>query len=261
MTFNVRSGPNKQKFSVHKELLGRKSPALKAAFDGRFKEGHTNEMNLPEDDLEAFSLLVSWLYTSHIPRQRANPEGDMTAATAQYFHLFVLAGKYLIPDLEKCCYTAIHQLLGTKTMPDLLFLEELFNIELSSSRLKFYMINVCAYFMLQEKVVNKPFEDFLKSHSKFAAYLCRVIVWWARLGAQFNSLLQDHPELQPSFRRYFTTRTEGDEFEVAERLTKFLEDELDASKAKKKAKLSHGSARATGGSTAKMVKRERASIR
>jgi hypothetical protein len=197
-------------------------------------------MDLSEDDPEAFSLLVSWLYTNSIPFQWANPEGDMTAATALYFHLFVLADKYLIPDLEKSCYTAIHQLLGTKTMPDLLFLEELFNIELSSPRLKFYITNVCAYFMTQEKVVNKPFEDFLKSHSEFAAYLCRVIVWRVRLGTQFNSLLQDHPELQPSFHCYIATSTEGDEFEVAERLTKFFEDELDASKAKKKAELSHG---------------------
>jgi hypothetical protein len=239
VTLNVGSGPNKQKFSVHKELLGRKSPALKAAFDGRFKEGHTNEMELPEDDPEAFSLLVSWLYTNRIPRQRANPE-DTTAATALYFRLFVLADKHLIPDLEESCYVAIKSLLGTMIMPDLMFLEELFATEMASPRLKFYIANVCAHFMLQAKeTVNKSFEEFLESHSKFAAYLCRVVAWRMRLGPE-TRIVRLHPTSLGCFFNYFVTGIKGDEFEVAEKIEKKFEDKLDALKVKMKARLSHG---------------------
>jgi len=56
-----------KKFTVHKALLCESSDFFKKGFMGGFKEAQEKEMSLPEDNPEAFSLFLDWLYTHTLP--------------------------------------------------------------------------------------------------------------------------------------------------------------------------------------------------
>lgn len=64
-------GANRKKVSIHKKLICNKFDFFDKAFNGGFKEG-SGIMELPEDDEDAISHLVSWLYTEELLR----PEFD-----------------------------------------------------------------------------------------------------------------------------------------------------------------------------------------
>jgi hypothetical protein len=63
-TATIYVGPDRQEFKVSKDLLCYVSPFFKAAFEGEFKEGKEQTMELLEDDVEAFSHVVSYMYRS-----------------------------------------------------------------------------------------------------------------------------------------------------------------------------------------------------
>ncbi|KAF3129163.1 hypothetical protein TWF569_010601 [Orbilia oligospora] len=59
----VFSGPERQEFNLHRGILSVNSEFFKIACQpGRFKEGNSGEIELPEIKAEVFSLVVTWLY-------------------------------------------------------------------------------------------------------------------------------------------------------------------------------------------------------
>lgn len=58
-------GPKRKEITVHKNLICAVSEVFKAAFDGSFAEGTSNEMYLPEDEPQSAQDLVSYCYRGH----------------------------------------------------------------------------------------------------------------------------------------------------------------------------------------------------
>ena len=53
---------SEDKYIVHKDLICFYSPFFDKAFNGRFLEGETQEMKLPEVSSAIFGIFVHWLY-------------------------------------------------------------------------------------------------------------------------------------------------------------------------------------------------------
>ncbi|KAL9121217.1 MAG: hypothetical protein Q9187_002226 [Circinaria calcarea] len=62
----VLIGREKVKFELHKGLLMYYSEYFRGAFNGSFKEAEENTVHLPEEKVEVFKLVNSWLYTRHL---------------------------------------------------------------------------------------------------------------------------------------------------------------------------------------------------
>jgi len=102
-TVTLRVGNAKVPFQVHLGILCDASPVFNAAFHGGFSEGLKRSMNLPEDDPEAFELLVQWLYlkTYNIPQFVGKPHDDDQIGFMHLARLYVAADKYGIIGLMK----------------------------------------------------------------------------------------------------------------------------------------------------------------
>jgi len=51
-------GPERKLFNLHEDLLCNRSEYFRSAFKGSFKEGSEKEIDLEEEDSEAFALLA-----------------------------------------------------------------------------------------------------------------------------------------------------------------------------------------------------------
>ncbi|KAF7886977.1 uncharacterized protein EAF02_003624 [Botrytis sinoallii] len=83
-------------FQLHKSILCEKVPYFEKMFNGNFEEGTTNSATLPEDDPEAFNILISWIYSDQV-----FPVGlrECTHETWCVGKLYLLADKLCLPDL------------------------------------------------------------------------------------------------------------------------------------------------------------------
>ncbi|KAL9620201.1 MAG: hypothetical protein Q9160_005210 [Pyrenula sp. 1 TL-2023] len=89
-----------REFHLHKKLMTSQSPFFEGAFrDTGFIEGQTQSLRLPENDPDAFELLVHWLYTNNLPdpkKQAAQENG-----IAFIINFFLLADRVLLGDRVK----------------------------------------------------------------------------------------------------------------------------------------------------------------
>src|SRR4051812_28703059 len=88
-------GPEKKSFLVHKNTICDAVEAFAKMFRGAFKEAETNRTEFPEDDPDAFGLLIQWCY-----RGDCLPEfGDSTGPEEcrKRIRLYCLAEKYCLP--------------------------------------------------------------------------------------------------------------------------------------------------------------------
>jgi hypothetical protein len=75
-------------FSVHEHLLIEYAEYFRAALEpGRWQEGTTKTVKMPEDKPEVFDLYVSWLYTRTLPTvpDHADVDADPFPAGDQVF--------------------------------------------------------------------------------------------------------------------------------------------------------------------------------
>lgn len=58
---------NKQQcFSVHKGILCKRVPYFDRMFGASWKEGREGIASFPEDSIEAFDLLLEWIYSAQV---------------------------------------------------------------------------------------------------------------------------------------------------------------------------------------------------
>jgi hypothetical protein len=99
-------GPEKEAFLIHKEVAVQYSPVFKAAFNSDFVEGQTQTYNLEEAKVEAFSLVVQWLYgkvfrpcltREEIDSLRGSPNRhSLTAVQQESLKRIVLHSEFLV---------------------------------------------------------------------------------------------------------------------------------------------------------------------
>ncbi|KAF7949360.1 uncharacterized protein EAE97_002869 [Botrytis byssoidea] len=92
----------KQKFTLHKQLLCESVEYFRAAFSaGGFRESQTSSMDMPEDDPEAFELFIHWLYRGEVRRATELTDID------QFLQLYIFAEKLCLNGLANKTMDAI----------------------------------------------------------------------------------------------------------------------------------------------------------
>ena len=94
----IHVGPQRKNFHIHRDVLIDRSAFFKAALLGNFLEAQTQELSFPEDDEEAFTQLVKWIYTTNPPHRPQDEPGLLSCLA-----LFTLAEKYLQEYLCNLC--------------------------------------------------------------------------------------------------------------------------------------------------------------
>jgi len=103
---------NGEKIKAHKTILFARSTYFERMFDSDMKENLSDEVEVPDDDPEAFRGMLRYLYGGVAP-----PNLDDIA-----MDLFVLADKYGLEKLKTTCKTSIFANLGADTVVDALLL-------------------------------------------------------------------------------------------------------------------------------------------
>lgn len=103
-TKNTASAENPMKYIIHKEFFCYYSPFFKAAFNGNFKEGQTQEMRISAD-VVAFGVVVNWLYS-----QKIMISGDNELILSTLARAWILADRFLIPKLQNQIMHGIHEI-------------------------------------------------------------------------------------------------------------------------------------------------------
>ena len=98
-TVSLYVGQDHQCFVVHKNLLCHVVPFFSKAFDSGFTESTTSEMLLPDEDPQASSLFLVWLYKGLLPLVDASQIKEYPID--DYVRLYIMA--------EKCCLRALQK--------------------------------------------------------------------------------------------------------------------------------------------------------
>ncbi|KAK5284387.1 hypothetical protein LTR40_000407 [Exophiala xenobiotica] len=94
VTFVV--GKEKREFYAHQGILVSSSPYFKSCLEGGFKEATTKRIELPEDDVSGFKLLITWLYTDQFKQKYLfDDPGAFVSMRA-----WTLGDKFMIPEFQ-----------------------------------------------------------------------------------------------------------------------------------------------------------------
>jgi hypothetical protein len=105
---DIYVGPQSQLFRVHKSFLTSKIPSFEKMFSNEFKEAKKNKAIFPEDDPEAFEILIEWVYTGilrplgHLTDEVGNKIKDDDGSfilTWNFYRTYGLANKLCINSL------------------------------------------------------------------------------------------------------------------------------------------------------------------
>lgn len=80
-------GPKRKKFTVHKKLLCDRYEYFSKAFHGNFQEAQEGVMHLPDDDADAVSSLVDFLYRGTVPKITEEPK-EPSRPLRRLYYLF-----------------------------------------------------------------------------------------------------------------------------------------------------------------------------
>lgn len=93
-------GPDREEFKLSKELLCHVSPFFKAAFEGDFKEGQEQTMELLDDDVEAFGYVVTYLYRANFGSAPLG-DWDFKLKLPTLIYVLELAERFQVPDVKE----------------------------------------------------------------------------------------------------------------------------------------------------------------
>lgn len=132
----------KVKFHVHRKVLCDKIPFFKAMFMGEFSEAATQTATLPEDNPEAFKLLVTWVYTGSL----ASDTFDEKSSLQPLFHLFILGEKLCLPGPMDLAIDLLVELLRKHSMwPSLECICEKYETTYVNSKLRLFLARIVVW--------------------------------------------------------------------------------------------------------------------
>ena len=142
-------GAEQKKYHLHRDLICDRSDYFSACFTGNFKEAQQKELSLPEVDVEAFDLCVSWLYG--VPSKKIGSDNDLPA----HLSLYVLANKLCLEYLQNETMDHILRFHRT-TCPvhiDYQHLRYLYRNTSDREPIRHYAVNLAAWTTVWEEVV------------------------------------------------------------------------------------------------------------
>ncbi|TGO44417.1 hypothetical protein BCON_0523g00040 [Botryotinia convoluta] len=110
----VGTGFDQVVFNVHKTILCQKIAFFDKMFNGKFLEGITHSAKMPEDNIEAFKLMLGWVYSGAIEPGIGLTFADGNSASTPLLELLILAEKYDINPLVDATMDYLINLLQEK---------------------------------------------------------------------------------------------------------------------------------------------------
>ena len=108
-------GESKKTFKVHSGLLSGKSEFFRAAFEGKFREGQDQRIELPETSETTFRGLLLWCYTGQVLESSENPTDVPLRSLVSLYAFADFCG---IPKLQDDTIDQIvNTLVAGRTMP------------------------------------------------------------------------------------------------------------------------------------------------
>lgn len=104
-----------KRFLIHKQLLCDRMEYFNKMFNGQFKEGIEQKGSFPEDDIEAWGLMVEWVYrdiSAAMPFASKSRE-EKKATILSLYKAVGLAEKYVIWKLQISSWTTSSPIFGT----------------------------------------------------------------------------------------------------------------------------------------------------
>ncbi|EMR87097.1 hypothetical protein ACHAPC_006964 [Botrytis cinerea] len=112
----VGTGFDRAVFNIHKTVLCEKIAFFDKLFNGNFLESITHSAKMPEDNIEAFKLMLGWVYRGVIePGVNLTFDDDKTTKTP-LLELLILAEKYDITPLVDATMDYLINVLREKRM-------------------------------------------------------------------------------------------------------------------------------------------------
>ncbi len=119
-TVNFYVGPEEKHYPLPKLLVFHYSPVFDRAFNGPFKEGTTQSMNLPEDTIEDFEGMAEYMLHGNLENTLSH-NGAGGKVVRKYISFLVYADKYQLGDVSQSIYEPLKSDLikeGTKGWDD-----------------------------------------------------------------------------------------------------------------------------------------------
>ena len=146
-------GQRRQLLNAHKSILTKIDYFAKCLNDDRFAEGRLNEVELPEDNLNAWEEILHYLYGQHY--QSSTHEPPDRSMRRHYLQTWILADKYCIEDLCNLLIDTMAFYAAHAMIEDVVFLAEQ---GLETSLAAKYLIN-----KIGQDLRSKGWDDYLSN--------------------------------------------------------------------------------------------------
>lgn len=135
---------------------------------------------------------LQWLYAGSIPPNNELEHPANRSYTTTLLRLHILADKYIVSGLQALTYSRLRQRFKPNRFPSTPFCTELSDDLPSSSKLRRYIVEVCAY-LFTHQTPEHEWSKALDVSDAFAAEVARAMV----------QLLTDNSHMHPYDDEYF----------------------------------------------------------
>ncbi|KAF7932397.1 hypothetical protein EAE99_003637 [Botrytis elliptica] len=144
---NIVVGPEKKSFELPKDLLAYYSPVFDRSFNGNFIEGQTQTMELPEDTVKDFEVLVEYVFHHGVGDKLSILKHGRHAAE-HCISFLKYADKYDLGDVSTLVYDALRTALieGGASAFEPSFIEVVFSLTEDGNCLRALMADAALSF-------------------------------------------------------------------------------------------------------------------
>jgi BTB/POZ domain len=137
-------GPERQPFTVHREIICSKSPFFQNCLDSGLSESSKGEIELPVDLPAAFEEVLKWVYTGSITSPLKEPDGGDYLIVHNLVHTYILADKLC---MESLCNEVVDTIKAwhKNSITNPVFLSHFQDGVLSDSELKKFLVHQLAH--------------------------------------------------------------------------------------------------------------------
>jgi hypothetical protein len=168
-------GKKRQKIPVHKKLICDRCEYFSKAFSGNFKEAEQGEMYLPEDEPEAVSSLIDYLYRGALPA--GDPKED--SGYKKLLELYFLAEKLCMNALmDKCCDAIRVRCRAKKSRPGSLLIRIVYLNTCDGSKLRSFCAGIIACGMIKGMISSvKGLRSYLALNNGCQDFFVDLFKW------------------------------------------------------------------------------------